>query len=253
MAWGMFCAIPCGKVVWDESRRRSMLFALPLVGLIIGAITGLCWLGLSYLAIPTALKAAFLTALPVLLTGGIHADGYMDVCDATLSRRDRDEKLRILKDSRSGSFAVLSIVLYMIVYFAAMYTICTFSDPATAAMLMIIPCITRAFAVQSVFTIEPLSSSQYSEGWHKDKAGNIGMIIIVIVCMVCGAAICAVFHSLPMAVCLAAAGAGCLSAVTAVAKSLGGMSGDVSGHLIMVGELSAVVVLAIFSAFPMIF
>ena len=58
MAWGMFCSIPLGRPAWDESNRRSMLLALPLVGLIIGAMLGLGWLLLALLPLPPLLCAA---------------------------------------------------------------------------------------------------------------------------------------------------------------------------------------------------
>ena len=41
----------------------------------------------------------------------------MDVCDALLSRRDKQEKLRILKDPHTGAFAVISVVMLFIVNF----------------------------------------------------------------------------------------------------------------------------------------
>lgn len=84
MAWGMFLTIPCPKKIWRESARRKMLACLPLIGLIVGGIWALCaWLG-SFL--PQPLAALLCAAAPWLITGFMHLDGYMDVCDAVLSR-----------------------------------------------------------------------------------------------------------------------------------------------------------------------
>ena len=83
MAWGMFLAIPCPLRRWNEKAREKMLVCLPLVGLAVGGI----WLGLYLLLRHAAiggLYAFLMAALPWLVTGFMHLDGYMDVCDAVV-------------------------------------------------------------------------------------------------------------------------------------------------------------------------
>lgn len=109
MAWGMFLAIPCPKKIWRESARRKMLACLPLVGCIVGGVWALCACLVQWL--PGPLAAALLAAAPWLVTGFLHLDGFMDVCDAVLSRRDLETRRRILKDSHCGAFAVICMVL----------------------------------------------------------------------------------------------------------------------------------------------
>ena len=111
MAWGMFLAIPCPLRRWNEKAREKMLVCLPLVGLAVGGI----WLGLYLLLRHAAiggLYAFLMAALPWLVTGFMHLDGYMDVCDAVLSRRELATRQRILKDSHCGAFAVIGMVLF---------------------------------------------------------------------------------------------------------------------------------------------
>ena len=60
---------------------------------------------------PVGLRALLLAVCPWLCTGFLHLDGYMDVCDAVLSRRDLATRQRILKDSHCGAFAVICMVL----------------------------------------------------------------------------------------------------------------------------------------------
>ena len=60
---------------------------------------------------------------PFILTGMLHLDGYMDVCDALLSRRDKQEKLRILKDPHTGAFAVISVIMLFILNFSTLHTV----------------------------------------------------------------------------------------------------------------------------------
>ena len=70
------------------------------------------------------LKGAVLAAVPLLVTGGIHMDGFLDTCDARASWGDREKKLEILKDSHTGAFAVISGVLYLLLL-AGVYSMLT--------------------------------------------------------------------------------------------------------------------------------
>lgn len=63
------------------------------------------------LNLPSAVRALILCAFPWLVTGFLHLDGFMDVCDAVLSRCDLETRQRILKDSHCGSFAVICMIL----------------------------------------------------------------------------------------------------------------------------------------------
>ena len=109
MAWGMFLAIPCPRKIWSESARQKMLVCMPLVGLLAGGVWAGVWLLLQ--GAPGPVRAAVCAAAPWLVTGFMHLDGYMDVCDAVLSRRDLATRQRILKDSHCGAFAVICMVL----------------------------------------------------------------------------------------------------------------------------------------------
>ena len=115
MAWGMFLAIPCPLRRWNEKAREKMLVCLPLIGLIVGGV----WVGVYFLPLPETLHAALLAAAPWLVTGFLHLDGYMDVCDAVLSRRDLETRRKILKDSHCGAFAVICMVLLALAQWSA--------------------------------------------------------------------------------------------------------------------------------------
>ena len=85
VAFGMYSALPVPRVEWNEKNMRYALLAFPLVG----AVLGLAWCGAAALCaalgLPDVLRGAALCALPVVVTGGIHLDGYADTCDALAS------------------------------------------------------------------------------------------------------------------------------------------------------------------------
>ena len=114
MAWGMFLAIPCPFPRWREEARVQMSACLPLIGGMLGGLWALLAWGLVRLSCPPAVTALLLAAFPWLCSGFIHLDGFMDVCDAVLSRRDLEQRQRILKDSHCGAFAVICVCLLVL-------------------------------------------------------------------------------------------------------------------------------------------
>ncbi|HMM05756.1 MAG TPA: adenosylcobinamide-GDP ribazoletransferase [Clostridiales bacterium] len=101
---------------WDErSFSRASVF-YPLVGLIVGAIVGFVVFLLRFTGFyELAAVAALITAVAV--SGGIHLDGFMDMCDGLFASRGRERALEIMKDSHVGSFAVIGVVLLLLLKF----------------------------------------------------------------------------------------------------------------------------------------
>ena len=118
VAFSMFSAIPMPKIDWNKRNMKYSLAAFWLIGAVIGLI---CWgaASLCRLAgIPPLLRAAVLCLIPVLVTGGIHLDGFADTADALASHAEPEKKLEIMKDPRTGSFAVIRLICVFILTFA---------------------------------------------------------------------------------------------------------------------------------------
>ena len=239
MAWGMFCAIPCPYPHWDSGKRPAMLACFPLIGLVIGAIWCLfAWLiGLmGGLGLFGPLVLAF---LPYLLTGFIHLDGFMDCCDAILSRRDLPERQRILKDSHVGSFAVICVGMLLMAAFALMVT----ADTAgTRALLLLpLPLAARCPSALAVMTLEPMGTSGYSGDFRQGVTASHRTAVTVMLAL--ALVVPPVLGGLPGLSCAAAA-LGAFLCILHGRKQLGGMSGDISGLAVTVGELCGLLVLA---------
>ena len=118
VALAMFSAIPVKQPVWSEKNMRYALCAFPLVGLVCAALWW-AWLAVCrLLGLPDLLRAGGLCLLPVLVTGGIHLDGYADTCDTLASCAEPVKKRQILADPHCGAFAVIRLCTYFIAYFA---------------------------------------------------------------------------------------------------------------------------------------
>ena len=224
MAWGMFLAIPCPKKIWSESARRRMLACLPLVGLIAGGVWALCaWLG-GFL--PRPIGALLCAAAPWLVTGFMHLDGFMDVCDAVMSRRDMETRQRILKDSHCGAFAVICMVLLALAQWSVFLQE---KNPAWLPLLLI-PAATRACAGLAVMHLRPMGTSQYAA--MRRGGADLTAALWIFLALAVGLPIWLAGSFAPLA---AAVGYG-LAAWYGL-RQLDGMSGDISGFALTVGEL----------------
>lgn len=91
----------------------SALF-FPLVGVLIGVLSyGVFWL--ASVGLPSRLSVLVLVFGPILLSGALHVDGLSDFCDGFFSARsNRDQVLKIMKDSRIGVMGALGVILVVL-------------------------------------------------------------------------------------------------------------------------------------------
>ena len=270
MAWGNFLSIPCPKKVWDNELKKEMLSLLPIIGLIAGLLEYALCLLMRRLFVPIAVSGFFLTLLAFGISGFMHADGFMDCCDAILSRRDLAERQRILKDSRVGAFAVISMILMALGTFAAFFTIAE-REMATNAIsytvsariltittptaLVLIPVISRATAGACVLGLKPLETSQYAEteGSSRRHLRRLATVALVIVAVVLVITVILSAKISTAAIWIIAFRLIVPTVSTLLAtrlfaelarRNLGGMSGDIAGFSICMGELVGYIVLA---------
>lgn len=102
VAFSMFSAIPMPQTEWTNKSMRYALCAFPLIGAVIGVLVCLWRFVCLRMEFSEWILAAGICVLPVLVTGGIHLDGFCDTADALASHQDTEKKLQILKDPHMG-------------------------------------------------------------------------------------------------------------------------------------------------------
>lgn len=107
LAFAMYSSVPTPRADWKKENMRYVLCCFPLVGALLGALVYGWGMVSVYLPVGQTLRTAVFVLLPVLVTGGIHLDGFLDTCDALHSYADRERKLEILKDPHAGAFAII--------------------------------------------------------------------------------------------------------------------------------------------------
>ncbi len=101
----------------DFSARALLYF--PFVGALAAGVLVLALGGLRQIASPLV-AAALVTALWVSLTGALHLDGASDAGDALWAATTRARRLEILRDVHLGTFGAATLVLILLLKFAAL-------------------------------------------------------------------------------------------------------------------------------------
>jgi len=92
----------------QEYLERAVKY-FPLVGWIVGAISGFVFLVFNkYISEDIAIAASIIAG--ILATGAFHEDGFADVCDAFGGGWTKEKILLIMKDSRLGTFGVIGLI-----------------------------------------------------------------------------------------------------------------------------------------------
>ena len=114
IAFSIYSKIPMPQFEWKEEDMEYMMCFFPWIG----GVIGLFFYGWAVLcekfAVGNVCYALIAAAIPLMISGGFHVDGYMDTMDAFHSYQSREKKLEILKDSHIGAFAaiMLATLLY---------------------------------------------------------------------------------------------------------------------------------------------
>jgi adenosylcobinamide-GDP ribazoletransferase len=103
--------VPTGHVN-DKQLGRSVAF-FPVAGVVVAIPVAVIFFFLNGV-LPPASAAFVAVAAIVLITGGLHLDGFADVCDGFYAGRTRERILEIMKDSHIGAMGAIGIALLLL-------------------------------------------------------------------------------------------------------------------------------------------
>jgi len=104
-----------GKSKLNEQDFGRSLFYFPIVGILIGLTLAAVAVCLRFL--PDLVTGTCVLIASIIITGGIHLDGFADTCDGFYGSRSKDEILKIMRDSRIGVMGVVGIVTLLLLKF----------------------------------------------------------------------------------------------------------------------------------------
>ncbi len=246
IAFSLYSAIPMPRAEWTQKNMRYAMCFLPLVGLLIGGLEAL-WLYLGELwALGGVLRGAVAALLPAAVSGGIHLDGLCDTCDALGSHQTREKKLAILKDSHAGAFAVIGLGVYLLALTGVLSELRW--SPRTGLLLALCFPLSRVLG-SLLLLLLPCAREDGLARAFSDAASRrcTAVLAALAVLLLCGAA-------LASPVCGAALAALLVLAFFALRRKFlrgfGGVTGDLAGFSIELGELLLAAALLVLQKIP---
>lgn len=120
-------------------RRRlaGAVRALPITGLLIGLPAAFAVAVLVAIGLPPLAAAGVSLAVLAVTTGALHEDGLTDVCDGFFGGHDRERRLLIMRDSRTGAFGALGLTLAVIVRASLLAGIAIAAGPLSAGLAVL--------------------------------------------------------------------------------------------------------------------
>lgn len=214
---------------WFTSEQPGRIFAwFPLVGLAIGLLLA----GVASLAFLPPDVTRFVTlAAWVVLTGGLHLDGFADSCDGLLATTTPERRLEIMKDPRAGSWAVAGVVVLLLGKWAALGSI--------APVWLIAPPVAGRWAMALAVCAFPNARPGGMGAYMRAGLGRLQIVVATV-----SAAIVAVALGWQAVVAIGAAfGAAMGIGHWAAGRLGGGLTGDVYGALCELAELACLLAL----------
>ncbi len=242
IAFQMYSRIPIPAFEWDEKSMRYVMCYFPLIGCVIGGVECL-WFWLSgLLHLPGLIYAAIAAVIPILITGGIHMDGYCDTVDALSSQQDRERRLEILKDSHAGAFAIIFAGVWFLLYYACWNSVTDWKILGAVCVGFVLSRALSALALASFRGARKKGMLQGFADAAKKKAVIITMLVYIVLC-IAAMIVLAGWLGLIM---IAAVGLVFLYYRLTAYKKFGGTTGDLAGWFLQLAELAVVLCSGIF-------
>ena len=240
MAFSVYSRVPVPAFEWNDREIKYMLAFFPFVGALIGIILYL-WNCLVLAAeLGMFCRVLFGAAIPLLITGGIHVDGFMDTMDALSSYGTREKKLEILKDPHIGSFSVISLAVYGLMYLAAFYLV---TDSGLTGIICCGFFLARTLSGLGVMLFPPAKNEGMSYTIRLESESHRVIALLAIEAAIC-IILMAVISLWGLIIALAAF-VSWLWYYYRSEKEFGGVTGDTAGYFLLICELVMMITAAV--------
>lgn len=241
IAFSMYSAIPVPIVEWNEKNMQRAMYFFPLVSVVCGLGLKLIWLIGSFLKLNNLFVAVMSVAINVLITGGIHIDGFCDTSDALYSRRPMERKLEILKDSHCGTFSVLALCIVLMLSCGAYSQLYEYNY--STLFMGCIFAVSRCLSGISVMRFPITPTSSLAKTFNKTASKNTSLILSAELIFVF---IVMAYLNLKIALCVIISAFLVFFGYRKMSvKEFGGITGDLAGFFLVMCETVCLLVTAI--------
>jgi len=242
VAFSMYSTIPMPRFDWGSEDMEYHLIFFPFVGTLIGALEYL-WLKVAAMVGAHGFtRVLFIMAIPLIITGGFHVDGFMDTCDALKSYGNTEKKLEILKDPHIGAFSVICLVTYLLLAGASINEI---ADEKVFLLLLFVPTLIRTVSGLIVTYMTPVKKDgMLRTSSDNNKKKVVGPILIVFLILTATAMLMVSFDAALVILIFEALFFLYFRWLTH--KQFGGVTGDLAGFYVCMAELTALITAAVY-------
>jgi len=210
-----------------EDFGGSLLY-FPVVGMLIGLV--LSGAALLFGFLPNPVVGVLILIISIVITGGIHLDGFADTCDGFYGPRPKEKILEIMRDSRAGVMGVIGIFCLLSLKFTLIV-----STPKNVLWKLLI--LMTAFARWS--QILACYTSNYAREEGKAKyfveydskkellVGGIFTVVLFLLLLKLEGVILFVLSLVPI-----------LLFINYIKRKIGGMTGDTIGAISEIAEVA---------------
>ncbi|MBR6468800.1 MAG: adenosylcobinamide-GDP ribazoletransferase [Lachnospiraceae bacterium] len=243
----MYTRIPVpGFELSDDDMKNCIMF-LPLTGVFIGAVIFALIRFLPAHGVPIIAVAMLAVVVPLLITGGFHVDGFMDTVDALSSYKDREQKLKILKDPHIGAFAVTGLATAGLIMIASFVVILNIEAEDSFPVILTVCSvfvISRALTVLTCVLMKKAKAEGMlaAETSGSRRAAVVASVIWLMTVLIPDL----LLDPLCTAVTVAAFAVFMLYYRYMAYRDFGGVTGDTAGYFITAGEVVSVFAIAVF-------
>lgn len=178
--------VPARHFHGDDHGLSRTVRAFPIAGAVIALPIALIAAALTIIVAPPFLAASLIVGLQLMITGALHEDGLADTADGLGAGRDRERALAIMKDSRTGVFGVVALVMTLLVRVAALATLVVILPPEALALALIaIAAASRAAMVWHWHMLPPARSDglAVSMGRPAPKSARLALFLAALIAL----------------------------------------------------------------------
>jgi len=118
----------------DGAVDGDAIALLPIVGVVIGGLSGFGAYGVFLLTHSTIATAIVAWILSIALSGAIHVDGFLDCCDGLFAMAAPERRLEIMRDPHHGTYAMVGMAMLGVVWLYALMQIAPAALPLMLAI-----------------------------------------------------------------------------------------------------------------------
>ncbi|WP_144210648.1 adenosylcobinamide-GDP ribazoletransferase [Shewanella donghaensis] len=234
IALSFFTRIPVPAWVdFDSEKLNQASRYFGVVGLLVGGLSAAVFWA-SQFVLPNNVAVILAIIMGVLVTGGFHEDGLADTADGFGGGWKVADKLRIMKDSRIGTYGSLALVLCLLLKWQLLVEIALYSPIKAVVAIIVAHSLSRVVAASIIYSEQYVTEDDGSKS--KPLAQHQQMNDLLILCL-SGFVVLACLNGMVAFVLLLILATLRQALIWGFKRQIGGYTGDTLGAAQQISEL----------------